>query len=104
MMKRVQLLLLCGLAMVLWAGSALAKDLEVYVMQPNGTMTAVRFADVSEVRYEKANEHSGKPDVLVILDETEGTSWLSYKVVGEFHRETIVGWAEVKQPEKGRTQ
>ena len=103
-MKRLQLLFLCSVALVLWAGAALAKDIEVYVMQPNGSVTGVTFKDESEVRYEKANEHTGKPDVLVILDETEGTSWLSYEVVGEFHRETIVGWAEVTKPEKGRTQ
>ena len=103
-MRRWHVLAISLFSLMLWTGPALAKDVEVYVMQPNGTMTAVTFKDVSDVRYEKANDHSGKPDVLVILDETEGTSWLSYEVVGEFHRDRVVGWAEVTHQEKGRTQ
>ena len=99
-----QLLFTLLFSLVVLTTSALAKDIEVYVMQPNGLMTSVTFRDVSDVRYEPANQHSGKPDVLVILDETEGTAWVSYEVVGEFHRDTVIGWADVTSRQKGRTQ
>ena len=48
-----------------------------------------------DVRYEKRNPHSGKPDVLTVLVNVNNGSWSEYKVVAEFHADDIVGWAEV---------
>ena len=54
---------------------------------------AISIGDVSEVRYEKANENSGKPDVLVLMKNTgPEADWSSYDVVGEFHVGLILGW------------
>ena len=70
-------------------------DIKVYIMQTSGVITFVEFTGVSDVRYEKANEHSGKPDVLTVLSKTEDT-WEAYEVVAEFHRDDVVGWAKVE--------
>ena len=71
-------------------------DIKVYLMQENGTITEVVLTDVSNVRYEKANKHNGKPDIVAIQNKTDSTDWVEYDVVAEFHLEDVVGWAEVK--------
>ena len=83
------------------AGPVQAADIAVYVSQPGGEITTVRFEGVDAARYEKANENTGKPDVLVIMKHVDNGAWQEYEVVGEFHLADVVGWADVSHLPRG---
>lgn len=101
-MKSTLFLSAAVLALTLCSAPVAAMDVKVYVQQPSGDITDVTFEGVDAVVYEKANENTGKPDVLAVLDQAAPTDWSGYKVVGEFHADDVVGWADVSHlPARG---
>lgn len=67
--------------------------MDIKVFLKNGT--EVIFTGVSDPRYEKSNHNNGKGNILAIYENTDPTDWGATKVVAEFHRDDIYGWAEV---------
>lgn len=70
-------------------------NVKVYLSQKPGVMTDVVIMGAEAVVYEKANENTGKPDVIVVQKEVKKGDWSEYQVLAEFHACDVVGWANV---------
>ena len=69
-------------------------DIRVFVTEENIGTLGIDFTDVSEVRFEKRNENNAKPDVLVVMRNTDSKDWGAMEVAGEFDTAKVVGWAK----------
>ena len=71
------------------------RTIRVYIMQRPGIVTTIDVEGVSEVRYDAANQHNGKPDMMVLDRYRAATS--QYRPVAEFILAEVAGWADLER-------